>query len=367
MWIVYRARHLRLGRDVALSLAYDGVIVRTLLALIASTWLAVHLLPEVPAQAELGQDAELLALIHEEASAGFSGVVIVSERGETLVRAVFPAGRELRVESAFWIGSLTKPITAAAVLRLSEMERLSVDDEIALFFPDAPDDKRKITVHQLLTHTSGLPHAYAADGIADRDTAVAAILALPLAGQPGVFRYSNDGFSLLAAIIETASGASYEDFVQREVFAPAGMTSSGFWPPTKDATSFAAMGTLSDGNAARPSWGHRGASGVFSTADDLARFQGAFLSGRILQPETVELAITAKLTNEDPSYGYGWFVMREGGRQVFHSGAETELQHFAWLRWFPERQTSMVVLSNAPQDIASRASRRLTVAVSDRK
>lgn len=187
--------------------------------------------------------------------------------------AAYSPDKSINVRTRFWIGSLSKPITAAAILRLQADGKLSVTDKISRFFRNVPKGKRDMTIHQLLTHSSGLPQAYRADRIADRDEAVRAILSLPIdQSKVGKFNYSSDGYTLLAAIIEIAGGTSFETYVRRHVMRPAGMNHSGFWPPHKGAKGFAKIASLPPGASAGPTWGFRGASGMYSTILDLKRF-----------------------------------------------------------------------------------------------
>jgi CubicO group peptidase (beta-lactamase class C family) len=137
---------------------------------------------------------------------------------------------KLTPASAFHVASMTKGFTAAAILRLQEEGKLGVRDSVARFFPDAPPDKRAITIHQLLTHTAGFPRAWAGADVADRDAAARAILARPLDRAPGTgFGYVDDDYELLAAIVEVASGTTWERYVERELLRPAGLAHTGFW------------------------------------------------------------------------------------------------------------------------------------------
>jgi CubicO group peptidase (beta-lactamase class C family) len=254
----------------------------------------------------------------------------------------------------FWIGSLTKPLTAAAVLKLEEQGKLSVTDPITRFFPDAPADKRAITLHHLLTHTSGLPHAYASEGVADRAAAVRTVLALPLIGAPGAAaKYSNDGYNLLAAVVEQASGMPYERYLQTQILQPAGMSNAGFWPGH---AARIAVSRPPSARVASPNWGYRGATGVYASADDLLRFTSALREGRLLSPARAALAMGPRFERDLPAadIGYGWFLSeRDGAPMITHSGAEDGLEHFGWIYVFPETdQTAVILVAGVPEDRA---------------
>ncbi len=160
---------------------------------------------------------------------GFSGVVLSSRDDSIVLHEAYSTDTTITPETAFWIGSLTKPFVAAAILKLQEQGRLSVQRPIAEYLSDVPPDKQGLTLHQLLTHTSGLGHRYASEGITDREEAIHTILSLPLEHVPGEYAYSNDGYSLLAAIVSRVSGLTYEEYLRRYLLTPAGMTRSGFW------------------------------------------------------------------------------------------------------------------------------------------
>ncbi|HEY0023998.1 MAG TPA: serine hydrolase domain-containing protein [Longimicrobium sp.] len=293
------------------------------------------------------------------ARSGFSGAVLVAREGETVLRAGYSPGGTITPENAFWIGSLVKPITASAILKLVDEGRLSTNDSIGRFLGDVPADKREITIHHLLTHSSGLPHAYAAEGITDRGEAVRTILALPLKTRPGAeVSYSNDAFTLLAAIVEIASGRPYEEFVEQSVLNPAGMAHSGFWPGP--ASSIAPVGSMPRPEIARPNWGYRGATGMYSTVDDLLAFTRALRGGRIVSPGSAARAMGTQVdrSGDASDIGYGWFLAeRSGVPLVTHSGAETGLDHYGWVYVLPASGLTLVLLSNSPEELAGQVSR----------
>jgi CubicO group peptidase (beta-lactamase class C family) len=288
----------------------------------------------------------------EQQASGAEIAVTIRERDREPISRAFPQA----AARPYWIGSLTKPITAAAIMKLEEQGKLSTSDPLSRFFPDAPADKRGVTLHHLLTHTSGLPRdANVSEGLTDRDGAVRAVLALPLAARPGgAVSYSNEAFTLLAAIVEIASGSPYESYVQAQVFDRAGMRSSGFWPaehlriPVKK---------LPRGKKAGPNWGYRGSTGVYSTSEDLMRFVSALREGRILSPEKAALAMSTRVNREGPAsdIGYGWFLVRNGGRPVIsHGGADDLLNHFGWIYVYPESDLTLTLLvSGVPEDRAT--------------
>ena len=229
---------------------------------------------------------------------GFSGAVLVVRGGDVLLER----GAGLAIESPptpftrstiVPIGSNTKDFTRTAILQLVEAGRLRLDDSLGRFFPDAPPDKRGITITELLQHTGGFPIGVGADDeVIGLDAWRQRLFARPLEFAPGTsHRYSNPGYSLLAAIIEQVSGTTYERYVREHIFAPAGMRETGLVLPQLDprrlAHAYAAgrdRGTMLDmpHDADGDYWNLRGNGGLVSTLDDMRRFYHAILDGTTL-------------------------------------------------------------------------------------
>jgi len=274
------------------------------------------------------------AVARAQSDSGFSGVVLVAKDTVVLIDKAFtPAGRRaLSAQSQFNIGSMTKGFTAAAILRLRSQHRLAFSDPITRFFPYAPRGKRGITVFHLLTHTSGLRGLSAGSGIMRRNGAVNAILSQPVDDPPGTrYRYIDDDYQLLAAIIEVASGASWEDYITRELLQPARMWSTGF----------------QGGD-----WGHKGADGMRSTAGDMYRWLSAIHNERLFgRTESKELEAPLMHVRSEPPfeihYGYGSRVYVRNGRvaEVMHSGSG-DASHTGIARLLADG-TMVVVLSNS--------------------
>lgn len=296
------------------------------------------------------------AYLRSAVEASFSGVVLVARGDEILLHESYSADPAVSRDAAFWIGSVTKPLTAAAIMRLQEQGRLRVGDPISRHLPDVPDDKRHISIHHLLTHTSGLGTEYSADGIADRDDALRRILALPLEHEPGTAGYSNDAYSLLAVLIAVVSERPYEEFMADEVLRPAGMSTAGFWGagPGPGQAEPAPVKRPPSGDVAAPNWGFRGATGVRATAEDLFRWQRALQTRQFLSTFSRDVSFVPHLQfSPDEGYGYGWLIAdtNRGTRVLFHNGAESGIEHYASLRRYVDEDVIVVLLSNAPEDL----------------
>ncbi len=221
---------------------------------------------------------------------GFHGVVLAGSPSsisfnQAFAKSEFPATTETR----YWIASITKSFTATLIYKLQDEGRLTLSDKLSKFFPDASADKREITITQLLTHTSGLPDAYASEGVTDRTDAARRILALALVHPPGqTFGYSSDGYSLLAIIASIVAKTDYGDLIKQKIFKPAGMKDSGLWPVCPGKKPVMPLSTKLAAEMMRPNWGYKGPDGICSTTADLARFMIALLKGKILRPASLE-------------------------------------------------------------------------------
>ncbi|MEM0982199.1 MAG: serine hydrolase domain-containing protein, partial [Cyanobacteria bacterium P01_H01_bin.58] len=219
----------------------------------------------------------------------FMGTAIVAQPNEILfVNSYGMANLEHQVPNArstkFRIGSITKQFTAAAILQLQDRGFLDVQAPVATYLPDYPNGDR-VTIHHLLTHTAGIPSLTSFPDYLEwmkQPTTLEALMArfqdLPLEFEPGEeFRYSNSGYTLLTQIIEQVSGKSYADYLQTQLFAPLGLENTGYERP------LAVIDGLANGyqftgegyqqaeyiNMAVPA----GAGGLYSTLDDLIRWQ----------------------------------------------------------------------------------------------
>lgn len=298
---------------------------------------------------------------------GFAGVVLVARGDRPLVAEGYGlADRESAIPwtpgTASTVGSITKQFTGAAILALAEEGRLRVDDPLTRHFADVPEDKRAITLHHLLTHSSGLggpPGAGDWDPIG-RDEFVAATLAQPLAFPPGTdYDYSNAGYSLLGAVIEKVTGGGYEEYLRRRFFLPLGLYETGYvlagWG---DATRLAQgyrgdehWGTVLGRPMAEdgPYWALRANGGIHTTAWDMLRWSRALLEGRALSAASRELLWAPHVREGEgaPShYGYGWVAMElpDGTRVVTHNGGNRIF--FADLGLLPDHGVTLFLMTN---------------------
>ncbi len=317
------------------------------------------------------RDTALDAYLARAAGFGFSGAFLIARNDSILLHEGYgDADREQGVpvtaETVFDIGSITKQFTAAGILKLEEQGRLRVEDSIGRFLPNVPQDKQAITLHHLLTHTSGLIGDLGGDyQIMSRDSVVAGALRSELQWAPGSrYDYSNLGYSLLGAIIEIASGESYERFLHDHLFVPAGMRRTGYRLPTWTADELAIgyregrrWGTPLDHAWAPdgPWWNLRANGGILSTMGDLYRWHLALQAGHVLSARSRDKLFTPHVA-ENPEgtfhYGYGWAITRtpRGTRLVMHNGGNGYF--FAdFLRYIDEDAVVILATNDASQAV----------------
>ena len=294
---------------------------------------------------------------------GFSGTVLVADHGRVILKKGYgladrARGIRNRADTIFDIGSITKAMTATAIMMLVEEHRIAVDDPLTKYFDDVPADKQSITLAQLLTHTAGIVDLTGGDyDPVSREQLVHDALHAPLVSKPGVeWHYSNAGYSLLAAIIEKVSGHAYETFMRERVFKPAGMRDTGYLLPASSAPRVAHTYTtpvdhgtplerLQRSGGAH--WVLLGNGGLLTTADDLLRFWRAHL----LSAETLKTMYTPRIAiNAVEQQAYGWHIEND---VVQHGGDAPELGVNAYFENNVDEQSLIVVLANSRENGAS--------------
>ncbi|HWS82114.1 MAG TPA: serine hydrolase domain-containing protein [Rubrobacter sp.] len=321
--------------------------------------------PAAPATEPRREDPSVEEFLDDTLPDGASGTVVAARDGEIAhCRGFGLADREAKVaagcDTAYDIMSMTKQFTAAAILKLEMMGKLSVSDPMSEFVGPVPDDKRAITVHHLLTHTSGLTDQLGGDYEAlSREEMLDGALESELRSAPGTeYSYSNLGYSILAAIVEKASGTSYERFLASHLFEPAGMRQTGYvlpaWKPDQVAVEYDENGEpkgkpfdhpwAEDG----PYWNLRGNGGLLSTARDMFRWHAALEGDQVLSESAKDKMFESHVPEEeggDSYYGYGWVVSpTDEGRIVWHDGGNG--WSFGVMARFADQDTVVFWVSN---------------------
>ena len=300
-----------------------------------------------------------------------SGAVLVAKDGVPIASKAAGIANKATdasntLETKFNLGSLNKMFTGIAVSQLAQQGKLNFSDPISKVLPDYPNKEiaAKVTIHQLLTHTSGMGSYINDKYRAERATltTVASHFPLfvndPLLFSPGEkFQYSNAGYMVLGAIIERLSGQDYYAYIKEHVFAPAGMTSSGFYEPGKEipnlAIGYTRMGP--DGkrteeirdNIDRLEIRGGPAGGGYSTVGDLVRFHQALRNFKLLDREHTKLALEGKVdAGPIGRYGYGFGDSVSDGKHIVgHNGGWPGVA--ADFRMYPELGYTAVVLMNS--------------------
>ncbi|HXV75519.1 MAG TPA: serine hydrolase domain-containing protein, partial [Candidatus Polarisedimenticolaceae bacterium] len=301
-------------------------------------------------------------LLRRAAALGFGGQVVVERDGELILARAYGqadrrAGRPFAIDTPVGIASISKHLTALAVLRLVDRGRVRLSDPIERHLDSVPPDKLGITIEQLLTHTSGLPGGDAAGDfeLDSRAELLERILALDRAAASGErWIYSNSGYSLLAAIVEEAAGIPYEQFVDEQLFAAAGMRHSGFWhrpPPDGLPAAHPYIGWRDQGSPADwpRNWRVFGAGDVLSTAADLYRLDRALRRGELVSRRLWRAARSVQAEiDETTGYGYGLFVYTDAaGRTVLEHGGDWQRGYNGLFMRYVDEEIVIVVTSNA--------------------
>lgn len=286
-----------------------------------------------------------------------NGSLLVASHGRTIVSQGYGlANREHVVpntpETKFRIGSLTKAFTAMAVLQLHEKHKLSVDDPIVKYVPDYPNGER-ITIYHCLTNTSGIPNY---TGLPDYWSHTMRLPSTPAQlidsfrtrrteFEPGSrFGYSNSGYVLLTAIVETVSGMTYADYIQDRICRPCGMTNTGYYDGVKVLPNLA-TGYSYDKEPIQAAYADAslslGAFGMYSTTEDLLLWDRALRSCRLLDKRLTDKMVTP----HRGSYACGWMVTDVCGRTCLHHFGDVSGFICDFLR-FADDEATIVFLSN---------------------
>ena len=290
--------------------------------------------------------------------------LVVVQDGRVVLRRSFglanlEPGTAATPRTNYRLASLTKQFTAMAVMILAERHRLSYDDSVSRYLPELPAYARGVTVRNLLNHTGGLwdYEDFVPDSqtyqVKDRDVLRLILRTDSLYFPPGsAYRYSNTGYALLALVVEAVSGMTFARFLRDRIFRPAGMTSTVAYEPGISTVPHRAFGFTAEGTGFRPTDQSNtsavlGDGGVYTSADDLVRWDRALERHTLVSAATQQAAWTpAVLYNgRSTEYGFGWFVRREDGRlRVWHTGTTRGFRN-AILR-YPDERLTVVVLTN---------------------
>jgi len=284
-------------------------------------------------------DAEL----RRRTASGWSGAVIIEYKGSVVLRSGYGlADRERNIaftsHTIAQIGSVTKQFTAAAVVALAGEGRLTFTDSLAEHLPEVRGAARSVTLHELLTHSSGLPQNCGNDF--DRLSA-AGFLARCVSNaglnSRGSYLYSNPGYSVLGIVVERVSGQRLEDYLDARFFRPLGLRNIAYHFPDPPSASGPAV-CYSNGVAQRPMheriaelrgefWVLKGNGGMQASAEGMYAWYRALRGGKVIPEDARRMLMSPHVLHPEPgvAYGYGWHIRSDSaGRivQVSHSGSD---------------------------------------------
>ncbi|GGG59276.1 serine hydrolase domain-containing protein [Paenibacillus radicis (ex Gao et al. 2016)] len=301
----------------------------------------------------------------------FSGSVLVAKHGKVLYNKAFGMahkgyGIANRTDTKFNLGSVNKMFTAVSIMKLAEEGLLKIDDRIGKYLPNLPEElANKVSIHQLLTHTAGTG-LYWNDKFKAKFTELKSVddyfplfINDPLLFEPGTsWAYSNSGYIILGAIIESVSGKDYFTFVRDTIYTPANMLNTDCYDLEYDvpnlAIGYTRLGTEDGGPWRNNTFLHviKGgpAGGGYSTVNDLLSFDISLRNNKLLSREWTSLATTDKfLSHDNPEmrmqYGYGFMDVRMHGERIIgHNGGFPGVS--ALLNMYLNSGYTLAVLSN---------------------
>ena len=310
----------------------------------------------------------------------FSGSVLVAKSGNVLLsrgygKSDYAQGTPNTPHTKFRLGSVSKQFTALAIMQLQEQGRLNESNPLSTYIPDYPNGKN-ITIHHLLTHTSGIPN-YTSLAHCEKNKAqprsitrlISTFKNKKLEFKPGSqYKYSNSGYVLLTYIIEQVSGESYESFIQKHIFWPLRMTSSGYDANQQQIQDKACgyvvkQHHLTYADPVDMSY-YAGAGALYSTVEDLYRWDRALHSNVLVSYTALDKIFTPWVhtpaynqTNES-AYGYGWRIGKPCQHPVVgHCGG---IEGFSTLiRRYPKDDACIIILSNIRNSTVQRLSQDL--------
>jgi CubicO group peptidase (beta-lactamase class C family) len=342
-----------------------------------SSLIALLLLAAVTCAAQTGAaNQELAARVDEYVNAlveqdRFSGAILLARDGKVLLSkgygmANLEAETPNTPQTKFRLGSLTKQFTAAAVLLLQERGKLGVQDAVCKYVENCPAAWQAVTIHHLLTHTSGIPNMTSFPEFrkvkffpTTPAQSVAMFRDKPLEFTPGEkFNYSNSGYVLLGHIIERASGKSYADFLRENIFQPLGMKNTGLDMNSAVIKNRAAGYTRGPQGILNAQYIDMtipfAAGAMYSTVEDLYLWDRALYAGKLIDKKSLELMTTPF----KDGYAYGVGVGEQYGlKTIVHSGGIEGFSTF--LTRFADGDGAIIVLSNMDSANSGQVAKRL--------
>jgi len=300
----------------------------------------------------------------------FSGGLLIIKDGNKIFNKGYGwANKEKKipftVNTLASMGSITKAFTAAAIMKLSDQHKLSVDDPLKKYFPTIPADKADITIHELLTHSSGFHENLQGDGgdyeKVDTKEFLKRAFSQPLAFKPGEKAvYTNVGMSILAIIVEQVSGFDYEKYLIKYLFEPVGIKNIGYHYPVSKEDVIANgyqnginWGTHQEHFAKAgggPYWNLKGNGGLEVSLNDMYLWASSFTNHTILAASTIEKMFTPQIKEDGydgrSSFGYGCNISQSRRNTKMIDNGGSNGIYFARLIRLPEEGLVFYIITN---------------------
>lgn len=313
---------------------------------------------------QLGRD--LHALLTEAAAAGFGGAIIAEVNGEVILQAGYgyadrERGLPYTAQTVHALGSITKPFTAAAILHLAREGKLDLQAPVSRYLPGAAEPGASLTLHHLLTHTSGMVEYCGADeDEVTKAELLTGCLATPLAHPPGEkWTYSNPAFNILAAIAEEVSGEQIDDYLKSRFFLPLGLDRTGYTLPrfyleetAKYYVEGRPAGPVPGREVDGKHWYMVGTGGIQSSAVDMYHWYLA-MDGRLpFDRDFVEMMLAPRERRADRvSATYGWVrIHGQEGEPTYIGHGGSDGSYFTDFLWRPQDRVFVYFTGNNGED-----------------
>lgn len=296
--------------------------------------------------------------LQSEHNAGtFDGLVLVTKNNAVLFKSAFGyANRNMSIKNGSGtisdIGSIAKTFTAAAILQLAQKQKINLSDSLSVFYPNAPEKIKSITISQLLSHSSGLDNFHNDSDFEpmNKTEAESRILSMPLISRPGEkIVYSNAAYTLLAAIIEKVSDQPFQVYIHHNLLEPLSLNETGFYQDANISANSIARGYGGDDQGSTTferglTWALIGAGGMVSSIDDLSAWFTALRSGAIFPANAPNLV----LNKGNKRWVLGSLALRDiNGESVIQMGGSTDYGFTALIQFVPKQDLTIVLLLNA--------------------
>lgn len=266
----------------------------------------------------------------------FNGNILISYKGNVIYKksfgyAVRDSREMLNMESSFQLASTSKPFTAAAILQLYEQGKIGLEDLVSDYYPGFP---YKVTIRNLLSHRSGLPDYMNCGALLPKkkylttqDVMTMFIQRKPraLTSPNAVFKYNNSNYAVLAALVEKISEKDFDQYCEENIFKPLGMKNTWVWHPEQSMKKGQTYGYNGSWTPRKPDMfdGVHGDKGIYSTAEDLLKWDKSWAEHTLLKASTIELAYKGQTRGSSgKDYGLGWRTQEldNNKKMIYHNG-----------------------------------------------